>query len=333
MDGICNRLLSVKGMVVEDACIVDSPLRPVPVLEVRPRPRGGMLRCSRCGRRRHGYDRGGGVRRWRHQDFGCRRVELVAALPRVDCPRCGVTVASVPWAEPGSRFTRDFEAECAWPMTVANRKTVGGFLHIAWRTAGDVARRVAERVKASMPSPFDGLTAIGVDGTSHKEGPHVPGRGRRPRAASGHPGARRVRQGRVRPVLQGVDARTARLHQGRHRRRGPLDRPVRRRALPERRTRIGRVPHRLLDDRRARQGQETPVEPGEARRGREDHGAHARRQVRGPEEPRRPDRQTGGGVREHQKRGSQGPALPRMAAQGTPAHPAQTPPRTGPRRN
>ena len=58
-------------------------------------------------------------------------------------------------------------------MTVANRKTVGGFLHIAWRTAGDVARRVAERVKASMPSPFDGLTAIGVDGTSHKEGPRT----------------------------------------------------------------------------------------------------------------------------------------------------------------
>ena len=170
MDGICNRLLNVKGMVVEDACIVDSPLRPVPVLEIRPRPRRGMLRCSRCGRRRHGYDRGGGVRRWRHQDFGCRRVELVAALPRVDRPRCGVVVASVPWAGPGSRFTRDFEAECAWLMTVANRKTVGGFLHIAWRTAGDVARRVAERVKASMPSPFDGLTAIGVDGTSYRKG-------------------------------------------------------------------------------------------------------------------------------------------------------------------
>ena len=170
MDGICNRLLSVKGMVVEDACIVDSPLRPVPVLEVRPRPRRGMLRCSRCGRKCPGYDRGGGVRRWRHQDFGCRRVGLVAALPRVDCPRCGVTVASVPWAGPGSRSTRDFEAECAWLMTVANRKTVGGFLHIAWRTAGDVARRVAERVKASMPSPFDGLTAIGVDGTSYRKG-------------------------------------------------------------------------------------------------------------------------------------------------------------------
>lgn len=124
----------------------------------------------RCGRRRRGYDRGGGVRRWRCQDFGCRRVELVAAMPRADCPKCGVVVAFVPWAEPGSRFTKDFEAECAWLMTVANRKTVGGFLHIAWRTAGDIAHRVAERLGTTMPSPFDGLAAIGVDETGYRKG-------------------------------------------------------------------------------------------------------------------------------------------------------------------
>ena len=117
MNSIFNQLLNVKGVVVETVRIVDSPLRPEPVLEVRVRPCKGMLRCSRCGRRRHGYDQGGGVRRWRHQDFGCWRVELVAMMPRVDCPGCGVVVASVPWAEPGSRFTRDFESECAWLMS------------------------------------------------------------------------------------------------------------------------------------------------------------------------------------------------------------------------
>ena len=156
--------------MVEDARIADSPLRPEPVLEVRVRPRAGMLRCSRCGGRRRGYDRGGGMRRWRHQDFGCFRVEPAAAMPRVDCPRCGVVVASVPWAEPGSRFTRDFEAECAWLTAVANQRTVSGFLHVAWRTAGVVARRVAERAKSMMPSPFDGLTSIGVDETSYRKG-------------------------------------------------------------------------------------------------------------------------------------------------------------------
>lgn len=111
MSSIFNQLLNVKGTVVEDARVADSPLRPEPVLEIRVRPRAGMLRCSRCDERRHGYDQGGGARRWRGQDFGCWRVELVAAMPRVDCPRCGVVVAQVPWAEPGSRFTWDFEAE------------------------------------------------------------------------------------------------------------------------------------------------------------------------------------------------------------------------------
>lgn len=88
---------------------------------------------------------------------------LVADMPRVDCPKCGVVVARVPWAEPGSRFTRDSESECTWLMSVANRKTVSGFLHVAWRTAGDIVRRVADRLRAAMPSPFDGLAAIGVD--------------------------------------------------------------------------------------------------------------------------------------------------------------------------
>ncbi|OZG60551.1 transposase, partial [Bifidobacterium myosotis] len=170
MNSLFKRLLNVKGMVVEDVRIVDGPMRPEPVLEVRVRPRAGMLRCSRCGRKRRGYDRGGGVRRWRHQDFGCWRVELVSMMPRVDCPGCGVVVAAVPWAEPGSRFTRDFEAECAWLMTVANQRTVSGFLRVAWRTAGDIARRVAGRLEAAMPSPFDGLTAIGVDETSYRKG-------------------------------------------------------------------------------------------------------------------------------------------------------------------
>ena len=55
-------------------------------------------------------------------------------------------------------------------MTVANRKTVSGFLHVSWRTAGAVARWIAERVKASMSSPFDGLTAVGVDGTGYRKG-------------------------------------------------------------------------------------------------------------------------------------------------------------------
>ena len=157
-------------MAVEDVSIDDSPLRPAPVLVVRVRRGRGALRCSRCGRKCPKYDDGGGERRWRHQDFDCYGVELMGLAPRVACAEHGVVVAQVPWAEPGSRFTRDFEMERAWLTAVASRKTVGGFLRIAWRTAGDIARRVTARLGSSMPCMFDGLTAIGVDETSYRKG-------------------------------------------------------------------------------------------------------------------------------------------------------------------
>ena len=51
-----------------------------------------------------------------------------------------------------------------------SQKTVSGFPHVAWRTAGDIAHRVAERLKAAIPSPFDHLTLIGVDETSYRKG-------------------------------------------------------------------------------------------------------------------------------------------------------------------
>ena len=94
-------LPNVKGTVAEDARITDSPPRSEPVLVCSDAP-----------------DAEGGA----------------AGMTRAAA--CGVVVASVPWAEPGSRSTRDFESERAWPMSVANQKTVSGFPHVAWRAAG-----------------------------------------------------------------------------------------------------------------------------------------------------------------------------------------------------
>ena len=170
MKSIFKRLLNVKDMMVEDVSLDDSPLRDAPVLVARVRCGKGALRRSRCGRKAPRYDNGGGGRSWRHQDFGCFRVELSGPVPRVECRLRGVVVSRVPWAEPGGRFTRDFGSGCAWLMTVAGQKTVSGFLHIAWRAAGDIARRVAGRLESSMPCMFDGLRAIGVDGTGRRKG-------------------------------------------------------------------------------------------------------------------------------------------------------------------
>ena len=182
--------------------------------------------CARAGACSGAPDAGGGAAGMTGAAAcGAGAVRTSAAGGSSWSPRClawtahgaASWVASVPWAEPGSRFTKDF----------ANQKTVSGFLHVAWRTA--VRRRPLGR------GTRQGADALAVRRAARDrrgrnqppQGPHVHHRGRRPRTASGDMGARRVRQGRVRPVLPNVDARTARLHQGRRRGRGPVDRLMR----------------------------------------------------------------------------------------------------------
>jgi transposase len=55
-------------------------------------------------------------------------------LRRVNCPRCGVVVEMVPWAEANSGFTRDFEDHVAYLAQVTDRSTVSRNMRIAWRT-------------------------------------------------------------------------------------------------------------------------------------------------------------------------------------------------------
>ena len=238
-------------------------------------------------------------------------------------------VASVPWAEPGSRFTRDFEAECAWLMTVANQKTVSGFLHVSWRTAGTVARRVAERVKASMPSPFDGLHAIGVDETSHRKGHTyitVVVDHERHRVIWAHDGvggdvfdlffkALTPEQHASIRVVTGDGARWIDPCVGRWR-------PNAERVLDG--FHIVSWMTDALDKVRKRLW-------NQARR---DGDEKTTKRMRGVKyavlkNPRRPDRQTVRGVREPAEHRPQGPALPFMATQGTIEDPAQAPARTG----
>ncbi|MCE7884934.1 MAG: hypothetical protein DYH08_13955 [Actinobacteria bacterium ATB1] len=73
----------------------DRDERPVLRVEVRDRVRR-RGRCGRCGERVAWYDRGGGQRSWRHLDVAFARCDLVADAHRVDCPRCGPTVAALP---------------------------------------------------------------------------------------------------------------------------------------------------------------------------------------------------------------------------------------------
>ena len=135
---------------------------------VRPaRSRRG--RCGWCGRRCPGYDRGEGRRRWRGLDLGTTRVLLEADAPRVACPEHGVTVAAVPWARHGSRFTIGFEDTAAWLAAHVAFSILVILQRIIWRTVSAIVIRVVAEL-AGRTDRLAGLRRIGIDEISYRKG-------------------------------------------------------------------------------------------------------------------------------------------------------------------
>lgn len=135
------------------------------VVDVKPTWR--VPRCGDCGRKVHGvHDRR--QRRWRHLDLAGIKLELRYVIRRVRCPRCGVKVEQVPWAEAGSGFTFAAEREVAYLAQRTDRTTVTGLMRIAWRTVGRIIRRVIRRHREQRGDQLDGLRLIGVDELSYR---------------------------------------------------------------------------------------------------------------------------------------------------------------------
>lgn len=126
------------------------------VLDVAPTTR--VPRCSGCyGKVAKLYDHYKG-RLWRHADFGGMRVDLRYTTRRVECPRCAVRVELVPWAEPGSAFTRQFEEHVAWCATRMDKTSIASALRIAWETVGRVIARVADRLGPERAQRLEAVT-------------------------------------------------------------------------------------------------------------------------------------------------------------------------------
>jgi transposase len=163
---LLNELLDLPGITVRG---VSLPSPGQVVVEVRLRRR--RLKCPVCRWSTSArYDRRPVASRWRHLDFGARRVEVRAELRRLCCPTHGVRTEAVPFARPGAGFTRGFEDLVAWLATKMDKSAIGRYARIDWDTVG----RICERVVADGldPSRFDGLVAIGVDEVSWKKNHH-----------------------------------------------------------------------------------------------------------------------------------------------------------------
>jgi transposase len=129
-------------------------------------PTTHVARCSGCFCRVRAVHDTNANRRWRHLDLGPLRVWLRYPIRRVSCPRCGVIVELVPWAENQSWFTYEFEEQVAYLAQRADKTTLSSLMRIAWRTVGAIIERVLPRHRSA--DPLDGLTLIGVDELSYR---------------------------------------------------------------------------------------------------------------------------------------------------------------------
>jgi transposase len=156
---LLSDLLGLEYTRVRSCAFVDDGL----VIEVGPTWRAP--RCSGCGQNCAGYDTIKG-RRWRHLDLAGMKWYLQYDTRRVDCPRCGVVVEHLPWADVGSWFTRPFEDHVGYLAQRCDKTTVKKLMRVAWTTVGDIIQRVVSRHQRG--DLLEGLVNIGVDELSYR---------------------------------------------------------------------------------------------------------------------------------------------------------------------
>ena len=168
---LCKQLLGVKRAVVLGHNFY-SDQDGVKHLRINARPsKCHQDKCPFCGKRRPGYDSPlEGMKVWRGTDWGGIIVEIEATNRRINCPEHGVVTADVPWAYPGSSFTKEFDMNVAWLATYLPRSTVSSYMRIDWETVGRCISRTLAEIEPDRSRRLDGLVNIGIDETSYKKG-------------------------------------------------------------------------------------------------------------------------------------------------------------------
>jgi transposase len=129
--------------------------------------RGGRFVCSGCGKPDcvvHDTV----TKTWRHLDFFQHQAYLTARVARTKCDDCGVRLAEVPWARPGSGFTLLFEALV---MTLVAAMPVNAAARIVGEHDTRLWRIIIHYVEAALArADFSTVTRVAVDETAAKRG-------------------------------------------------------------------------------------------------------------------------------------------------------------------
>jgi len=166
---LLNKLHPIKRFVYAKVEFEQVRGRAAIVAEIRPR-KGSLARCSGCGKARPGYDRCAKARLFRFVPLWNTDVHLSYRMRRVDCPGCGVTVETIPWAS-GKHSCCDVMRLflSRWARRLSWKETAECF-RVPWDT---VRRSVAWTVRFGLKNRcMDGIEALGIDevayGVGHK---------------------------------------------------------------------------------------------------------------------------------------------------------------------
>lgn len=167
---LCKKMLNVKTAVVEGA---DFYTDQDGVNHIRIHARPNVWHeddCPFCHKRCKRYDRKNPQPRiWRGLDWGGTLVEISYDTHRIECLEHGVLVADVPWAYPGSGFTKDFDLTVGWLAIYLPRSIVSGYMRIDWETVGRCVHRTLNDIEPERSRRLDNLINIGIDETSYKK--------------------------------------------------------------------------------------------------------------------------------------------------------------------
>src|SRR5512133_2310986 len=163
---ILNRIQKQPGFVYGHAEFVWRGTSTRIHVPIRARRRAKPV-CSGCGKKRAAYDH----LKERHYKFvplWAIAVFLVYAPRRCDCPRCGIKVELVPWAEGKSQMTTALVWFLAsWAKSLSWKETATRF-HVSWQAVYAAVETAVTWGRAHMT--LDGIKSIGVDELSRNKG-------------------------------------------------------------------------------------------------------------------------------------------------------------------
>jgi transposase len=164
LKAILNRVEKQKGFVYHSICWSDD--RTALLVSLRPHSRSRPV-CSGCGRKGPGYDKLT-ERKFEFVPLWAIPVFFLYRMRRVDCPRCGVTVEKVPWADGKHQSTFSYRLFLAsWAKRLSWKETA-----MIFGTSWDTVFRAVEWVVrwGLVHREIGAIEAIGVDEIAYRRG-------------------------------------------------------------------------------------------------------------------------------------------------------------------